>query len=225
MSDKAKHPDRGDSVTVANAQTTLPFSPLVFGDASAWSEGVSVLPVFEIEISAATDVDLTLAQLLGGYDFSQAIASDDVDTVDFTNNELDVTTHGLETGDGPIQFTTTDTLPTGLALLTDYWVIKVNAGTIKVAASLADAAAGTAVPFSDVGAGTHTFEGASAITIKWFEYGNLGKASDGAVSLLTKKGYTNRVNHRPRTKYYAVTATLSSAVAVSVSLHAVQDIN
>lgn len=55
-----------------------------------------------------------------------------------------------------VRFTTTTTLPTGLALTTDYWLIRVSATTARVAASLADAVAGTAIAYTDGGTGTHT---------------------------------------------------------------------
>lgn len=55
-----------------------------------------------------------------------------------------------------VRFTTTTTLPTGLALATDYWLIRVSATTARVATSLANAIAGTAIAFTDAGTGTHT---------------------------------------------------------------------
>jgi len=63
--------------------------------------------------------------------------------------------HGFLTG-LKVQLTTTTTLPAGLSLATDYWVIKLTADTFKLAASLADALAGTAVNITDTGTGTHT---------------------------------------------------------------------
>lgn len=64
--------------------------------------------------------------------------------------------HGLETGDGPVRLTTTTTLPAGLALATDYWIIRITADTFKLATSLANAYAGTAVDITGTGTGTHT---------------------------------------------------------------------
>jgi hypothetical protein len=62
--------------------------------------------------------------------------------------------HGLKG-----QVSTDDTLPAGLAALTDYFVILVDANTIKLATSLVNANAGTAVDITDAGASgaTHTF--------------------------------------------------------------------
>lgn len=84
------------------------------------------------------------------------IADDTVESVDLTDNELDLTAHGLETGDGPIRFTTSGTLPTGLATGTDYYVIAVNANSISLATSAANAYAGTEIDLTGAGSGTHT---------------------------------------------------------------------
>jgi hypothetical protein len=55
-----------------------------------------------------------------------------------------------------VQFTTTTTLPTGLSLATDYYLVRVSATTARVASSLANAIAGTVIAFTDAGTGTHT---------------------------------------------------------------------
>lgn len=76
----------------------------------------------------------------------------------FTAATTDICTavaHGLNTGDGPFQLTTSGVLPTGLSLATDYWVIKLTADTFKFATNLANAMAGIAVDISGVGSGLH----------------------------------------------------------------------
>jgi hypothetical protein len=55
-----------------------------------------------------------------------------------------------------VRFTTTTTLPTGLALATDYWLVRVSATTARVATSYANYVAGTVVAYTDAGTGTHT---------------------------------------------------------------------
>jgi hypothetical protein len=66
------------------------------------------------------------------------------------------TAHGLETGD-VVQLTTTGTLPTGLSTATDYYVIRVDANSFKLAASELDAERGDAVDITAAaGGGTHT---------------------------------------------------------------------
>lgn len=76
--------------------------------------------------------------------------------VDVTENTATITAHGLLTGLKG-QLTTDDTLPDGLSLLTDYFIIVVDADTVKFATSLANALAGTPVDILDQGVGTHTF--------------------------------------------------------------------
>lgn len=55
-----------------------------------------------------------------------------------------------------IQVSTTGGLPPPLAATTDYFVIPVTAGTYKLATSLANANAGTAIDITGVGTGVHT---------------------------------------------------------------------
>jgi hypothetical protein len=55
-----------------------------------------------------------------------------------------------------VRFTTTTTLPTGLSLATDYWLVRVSATTARVATSYANYVAGTVVAYTDAGTGTHT---------------------------------------------------------------------
>jgi hypothetical protein len=73
-------------------------------------------------------------------------------------DSLTLTAHEFLTGDH-LQLTTTGTLPAGLALATDYWVIYTDANTIQLAASEDDAWAGTPVTITAAaGGGTHTTE-------------------------------------------------------------------
>lgn len=55
-----------------------------------------------------------------------------------------------------VRLTTTTTLPAGLSLATDYYVIRVNDSTFKLATSYANARAGTQINITDAGTGTHT---------------------------------------------------------------------
>jgi hypothetical protein len=48
-------------------------------------------------------------------------------------------------------------LPTGLAIDTDYWFVRVSSTTARIATSLANAIAGTVIAYTDAGSGTHTF--------------------------------------------------------------------
>jgi hypothetical protein len=55
-----------------------------------------------------------------------------------------------------VRFTTSGTLPTGLSLNTDYWLVRVSATTARVATTFANAIAGTVIAYTDAGSGTHT---------------------------------------------------------------------
>lgn len=55
-----------------------------------------------------------------------------------------------------VRLTTTTTLPAGLALATDYYVIRLSDTTFKLATSYANAIAGTQIDITDAGTGTHT---------------------------------------------------------------------
>jgi len=86
-------------------------------------------------------------------DIGRVVAADD------TTDELTITSGasnkhprtGLK-----VQFTTTDTLPDGLAVLTDYYCIYVSTTKCKVAATYQDALDGVAIDLLDAGDGVHT---------------------------------------------------------------------
>lgn len=68
--------------------------------------------------------------------------------------------HGLKTGDGPMQVTNAGgALPTGLALVTDYFAIVLDANTFKLATTRALALAGTNLLISTDGTGVQTITG------------------------------------------------------------------
>ena len=72
-------------------------------------------------------------------------------TADVDNNadEIDITLHGFQTGDGPVRLTiTSGLLPTPLLIDTDYWIIVGPIGGVngvQLATTQANAAAGTAI--------------------------------------------------------------------------------
>lgn len=86
-------------------------------------------------------------------------------TVDTTFATTDVTTGTdvIVTGDNiptgtPIKFSSTTTVPAGLVAGTKYYAINNNTTSIKVASSLANAQAGTAIDITSQGTGTHTIQ-------------------------------------------------------------------
>ncbi len=76
--------------------------------------------------------------------------------VDVAANTITEASHGYKTGLKG-QLTTSGGLPTGLSAATDYFVIYIDANTYKLASSLANAEAGTAVDITAQGTGNHTF--------------------------------------------------------------------
>ena len=64
---------------------------------------------------------------------------------DHTTDTIRITSHGRESGTGPLRLATSGTLPTGLDPSTDYWLIRVDAHTLKLAASKQDAEAPAAI--------------------------------------------------------------------------------
>lgn len=95
-----------------------------------------------------------------------------------------------------VQLTTTTTLPAGLSLATDYYVIKVTDTTCKFATSYANAVAGTNVDITDAGTGTHTINtllprytsGAGVQAIIW---ANNATPLGAATPTLQLDNYTN----------------------------------
>lgn len=70
-----------------------------------------------------------------------------------SGNSLTAPSHGLSTGDGPVQFTTTVALPAGLFSATNYWVIAVDANTIQLATTFQNAWVPTPVAVTSAGTG------------------------------------------------------------------------
>jgi hypothetical protein len=74
-------------------------------------------------------------------------------------DQITIAGHGLVTGDGPAAVRNVGgALPGGLVALTDYWVIRVDANTLKLATSNSNALAGTAIDLTTTGSGTNLLE-------------------------------------------------------------------
>lgn len=84
----------------------------------------------------------------------------EVGAVSLSADEIFIAGHAfLE--DMEVQLTTTDTLPAGLSLATDYYVIVIDADRIKLEASLG----GGAINITDQGTGTHTITPVSNVKV------------------------------------------------------------
>lgn len=101
-----------------------------------------------------------------------------------------------------VQLTTTTTLPAGLATATNYYVIRVNDTTCKLASSYANAIAGTFVNTTDAGTGTHTisrllprYTNGAGVQAIFF---NPAATAMGAATPNLSIGYTNSIQTASR---------------------------
>lgn len=125
---------------VTSAATTVP----------GWMVLVDVVGFYRLTAVTTTTAQAT-TNTLGFGDTFTADAGTDVITWTSTANRPSNILTGTR-----VRLTTTTTLPAGLALATDYYVIKVSDTTCKLATSYANAIAGTAIDITSTGTGTHT---------------------------------------------------------------------
>lgn len=183
---------------------------------------------------------LELASEAGGPDWSSiasnplAFADLAVTAVDAGANTLTATAHGRATGDGPVQLETTGAAPGGLAVLTDYWLIRVDANTVQLAATFLNAMDGVAVDLTSAGTGAHTLvstagtlaagaellattTGTRTVTVRVTAYG-------GTATGDTKpRAYLDRV--RAAAALEGVQSTIGAEGAAIGSCGAIQDVS
>lgn len=95
----------------------------------------------------------------------------------FATTDVNTTTEEITVGRDipqgtPIKFASTGGVPAGLVAGTKYFAIRVSATVIKVASSIANAQAGTAIDLTSQGTGTHTLQA----MIRWAGQFNAGAA-------------------------------------------------
>lgn len=93
-----------------------------------------------------------------------AVAATDICTV-----SANVEANGVNFGGAAVYFTTTDTLPAGLAINTIYFLIQTTSKTFQIATSYKNSvgsAAGTQIDITDTGTGTHTMHQVPVGTIR-----------------------------------------------------------
>ncbi len=74
--------------------------------------------------------------------------------VDAGSDILEIVGHGLTTGDGPaVVYAPDGAIPAGLTPLADVWAIRLDDDHLQLAASSADALAGTEIDLTDAGSG------------------------------------------------------------------------
>jgi hypothetical protein len=136
------------SATDAQVATAL---EAIIDDVTSWSSSATLAV---ITVTASTKYAMNWADD-GDTEFTIDPTTPGVNNAfSIINNTITIASHGYATG-LKVAATTAGTLPTGLSA-TDYYVIKVDASTIKLASSAANAIAGTAVNITGDGSGTHT---------------------------------------------------------------------
>ncbi len=120
-----------------------------------WTEtlpsGTTITPETSVDDRHVTFVATTKGGEISGLDSEVFTTNFAVDA-----NDLSITSHPFTAADR-VRLTTTGTLPAGLALDTDYFVLDISANVINVELSVG----GGAVSFTDDGSGTHTVADAS----------------------------------------------------------------
>lgn len=126
--------------------------------------------IFYLNSSVSFPVSFTLAELKALSQGTIAISSKKFEartgetvnsssgtfTADDSTDEITVSTNFIYTGH-KLRLTTTGTLPGGLNLNTDYFIIYIDSTTLKLATSITNAFAGTAIDITSTGSGTHTW--------------------------------------------------------------------
>lgn len=140
--------------------------------------------------------------------------------VDIATDQLTTATaHGYFTG-LKVRFTSTGTLPAGLATSTDYFVIAVSASVFAVGSSLANAQAGTKVNITDTGTAASTITvtptaiaGASVILQKsndGVNYDDIGSATAITVSANVWLSIVDPTHRWARLKYVITAGSMST---------------
>lgn len=105
-----------------------------------------------IDLEGARNYSIQAIITVGAPTAKVLASATDVNT---TTDTFTSTAHGFTTG-LKVQVSTTVTLPAPLAAVTDYFVIVVDANNFKLAASLANALAGTQIDITTTGTGDQT---------------------------------------------------------------------
>lgn len=212
------------TVALASGVAALPSPPTSYAVVPAsWSAGVGVMEEFELELVSASSVDLTDVVLVGALPIATTFA---VKHPAISTGVYDLTAHGYLTGDGPFLLTAATTQPGGTVATQLVWIIKIDANTFSLAVSAADALADNAIVVSDAGSGQLSLTAqAGAARMYWCARATLGPAGDGAIALAgVDGGYTTRCKHSPRVAAYALVGTLASAIDLTASISAIDEL-
>lgn len=188
-------------------------------------------PQFEIDIDCDASETLIGTPRLYAIRLAPVVIADDTFTSSGSDAINTATSHAFQTGDGPVQLTTSGTLPAGLSLLTDYYIEDTGANTFELYTTRALAiAAGTGIVTSDTGSGTHTLVdkqgGANTDNnTRRCRHTLVGSLNEGnSIVLAAQTSYMERINHSPLDLYYVVLATETGAQTVTITLTPIMSI-
>lgn len=143
------------TVDTGNVTVNMDATPVTGSTADAIKAVLDVTAAFTAIMSATvTGTGSTVQSAQAQTPLASGVDSQvDTDNDSYEENDYEFATGAVG------QWTTTGTLPTGLSLATNYYVIAVDANNFQVAASLEDALAGTPVTISSQGSSgaVHTF--------------------------------------------------------------------
>lgn len=197
-------------ITTGNSTTHL--------DCTAVFAGVVVTPAVYSRAGAAGTGSVTFSITTAGT----------ASKVNPVANTVTITSHGQKVGSKG-QMTTSSALPTGLSTSTDYFIIVVDANTIKFATSLVNAVAGTAIALTSSGVGTQTFTPTTStgnvLKLQASNDGtNFDDISGDTVTIATTSGSKVWDLQRPGYRYVNILYTPSAGqIAVSVIINANSD--
>ena len=128
--------------------------PLIIKD---WQDGMANSPHVGIGLLRNVDIEAFPGALKSGV--AMATMFHAAYTSTFTadaSTDTCTSTATVPNTSTAVVLTTTGTLPAGLALSTTYFIIKLSSTTFKLATTIANAQAATAIDITDAGSGVHT---------------------------------------------------------------------
>lgn len=116
--------------------------------------GISAWVAHSAAVPASVAMDDIAAQIEAAMDANRFLTtSRNIGAVDPVANTITIVGHGLTTGTAPASVGSTGTVPGGLDVGDYLYVIVIDADTIQLAATSADAFEGNAIDITDVGSG------------------------------------------------------------------------
>jgi len=143
----------------------------------------------------------------------------------FTAAVTDICTavaHGFITG-LKVRGSTTTTLPAGISLATDYFVIVLSADTFSLATTYALALAGTVVDITDTGTGTHTLTptvlAGGSVKLQKSNFVSAGFSDEGSATNVTVAATVWLEKDKPGFRYARFYATVTAgSLAITLNI-------